>query len=36
MKGEVEAGMEFRYWSENINISNSAASGLPAPAKTPL
>jgi len=28
--------MEFRYWSENVNISNSAASGLPAPAKSPL
>lgn len=36
MKGKVEAGMEFRYWSENVNISYSAASGLPAPAKSPL
>lgn len=36
MKGKVEAGMEFRYWSENVNTSNSAASGLPAPAKSPL
>lgn len=36
MKGKVEAGMEFRYWSENVNISKFAASGLPAPAKSPL
>lgn len=36
MKGKVEAGMEFRYWSENVNISYSAASGLPAPAKSLL
>lgn len=34
MKGKVEAGMEFRYWSENVNISKFAASGcqlLPSP-----
>lgn len=35
MKGKVEAGMEFRYWSEDVNISNCclrAASSCQAPA----
>lgn len=37
MKGKVEAGMEFRYWSEDVNISNcslGAASSCQVPARS--